>query len=238
MNSISAHIFSFFDRLNTWFWSVRFRKDRPHGLVLMFHHVTDEYVDIDSSCKCTIDEFRKSILRLKEEGYTFVSMDDVAGFLSEFPTYKFATVTFDDVPENVLQNAVPILREHQIPYTLFIAGEFAKKEGFISESQLKELSEDPLCTIGAHTMTHPMLRKVRNSFQEMRESKKYLENLLNKSVDYLAYPFGKHSSISRKVRREAKKAGFKCAFGTIEAPINALTSQYKYYLPRTIIKNV
>ena len=229
-----ARLLDIFDK---WFWNLSLFYDvKKHGLVLMYHHVTDELIDIDPSCICGIHEFKHGLLRLKEEEYRFVDIKSVESFLKVQPDFKYVTVTFDDVPDNVITNAIPILRELNIPYTLFITKEFTHKKGYISEEQLKDISKDPLCTIGAHTVSHPRLKTVKNSYEELRESKRYLETLLNKDVDYLAYPYGKHSSISYRIRCEAKKAGFKCAFGTIEAKLSKLTALYKYYLPRVIQK--
>ena len=236
MNTISSHIFCLLDRFNTWVWRRGFDKSQPHGLVLMYHHVTDEDIEVDPCCKCKVAEFREQLIRLKADGYTFVTMDAVSASLKEFPNYKFATVSFDDVPKDVLQNAVPILRNLQIPYTLFVTSKYARSTGYISENQLKDLSKDPLCTIGAHTMTHPMLRKSKNSYDEMNQSKEYLESLIGKEVKYLAYPYGKYSSISFRVRQQAKQIGFKCAFGTIEAPITNLSANSMFYLPRMVFE--
>ena len=100
---------------------------------------------------------------------------------------------------------------------------------------MKELAKDPLCTIGAHTMTHPMLRKVNNAKEEIEQSKFLLESIIGRKVEFMAYPYGKHSSISVRIRQYAKKAGFKAAFGTIPGKINRLSSVYLFYLPRVVI---
>ena len=38
------------------------------------------------------------------------------------------------------------------------------------------------------------------------------------------------------IRIKAEKAGYKCAFGTIDATINDLSSKSLYYLPRIVRK--
>ncbi|MBQ0085561.1 MAG: polysaccharide deacetylase family protein [Prevotella sp.] len=207
------------------------------GLVIMYHHVTDEHVDILESCQCTVDSFRSTLVRLKSEGYVFVSLDSLMKFIEMKSDKKFAVVTFDDVPDNVYYNAYPILKEMNIPFALFMTVGFIDKDGYLSREQLMELDKDSLCTIGAHTMTHPQLRRVKNSYEEMSESKMSLENILNHPVDYLAYPFGTQSSVSVDVMKEAEKIGFKCAFGTIQTPINDLSSKALFYLPRLVIKH-
>ena len=78
--------------------------------------------------------------------------------------------------------------------------------------------------------------KSEQKFAVVTESKEILERLLGHPVDYLAYPFGRQSSISHKVMKQAEKAGYKCAFGTIDATINDLSSKSLYYLPRIVRK--
>ncbi len=222
------------DILLTQLWQKCGTISKTQCSVLMFHHVTDEHIDIEACCQCKPKRFRDILAKMLDEGYNFVSLDDVYSFVLKPKGQKLATVTFDDVPANVYFNAYPVLKEFGIPFALFITTKFINREGFLTTEQIIEMSKDSLCTIGAHTITHPMLRRVPDHYKEMSESKRILEELLKKEVKYLAYPYGKHSSISMKVRREAKKIGFKCAFGTIEAPITFFSSLWEYYLPRVI----
>lgn len=218
-------------------WDKASAGSRLHGLVLMYHHVTDEHVDILESCQCTVDSFRVSLVKLKSEGYVFVSVESLLRLIETKSDKKFAVVTFDDVPDNFYYNAYPILKEMDIPFTLFMTVGFIDKESFLSKEQLLELDKDSLCTIGAHTMTHPQLRRVRNSYEEMSESKTSLEKILDHPINYLAYPFGRQSSISNKVMKEAKKIGFECAFGTIQSNVNDTSSKSLYFLPRVVGSN-
>lgn len=219
---------------NYWLW--KSKNSRLYGIVLMYHHVTDEYVDIDKSCRCTIQEFCNSINDIIQQGYQFVSIDEFYDIVNNHKENKFALMTFDDVPENFYFNAYPILKENNIPFTLFITRKFIDTKGFLKTSQIEELNEDTLCTIGAHTLTHPMLRKVENSYEEIKKSKEILEKILCKPIDYFAYPYGRQSAVSRRVMREVEKAGFKCAFGTIQVPISDCLKKHIYYLPRMIYK--
>ena len=202
----------------------------------MYHHVTDEYVDINESCRCTVSEFNNAILQTMAEGRCFVSVDKMLDIIKTKSREKFAVLTFDDVPDNFYTNAYPFLRKENIPFILFITTDFINKAGFLTKEQIFELDKDPLCTIGAHTISHPMLRNVTNSMYELSESKNILEKLLGHPVDFIAYPFGRQSSVSRRVMIEAEKSGYKCAFGTIQSPISEKSSKNLFYLPRIVRK--
>lgn len=235
------------NRLVSFYYSIRYnslkffldflsKRSSVYGIVLMYHHVTDEHVDTNESCQHRISLFKDTLMRFKEDGYLFVSVEEALNLMSIKSIQKFVIVTFDDVPESMYHNAYPILKELDIPFVLFITTSFIDKQGYLSRSQIIELDNDPLCTIGAHTVTHPMLRTVDNSFEELRQSKCILETLIGHSVDFMAYPFGRQSSVSRRVMKQAKLAGYRCAFATIQSPISDISSKNLFFLPRLVIK--
>ena len=231
---LKAYYYEAQSRLIKAWWNHFNASSKLHCDVLMFHHVTDGYVDEIPSCRRTCEEFRKTLRQRLDSGVKFICMDEVRNLVYNGGHGEYAAVTFDDVPDNFLSDAYPALKELQIPFTLFLTISYLDKPGYINKNDLSALVTDPLCTIGAHTLTHPMLRKVNNSFEEISESKKILEKLIGRDVQYLAYPYGRPSSISYKITRQAKRAGFDLAFGTIFAPINKISKKSKFYLPRVI----
>lgn len=60
--------------------------------------------------------------------------------------------------------------------------------------QIYELSQDPLVTIGSHTVNHFPLNSltVENSRYEMLESKRIIESKISKEVRHFCYPLGSH----------------------------------------------
>lgn len=214
-------------------WNLSF-SSRPSTKVLMYHEVSDEYPT--DSCHHTVDEFRNTLERFEKQGIAFIPIENLFAAHPGHQSIDKCVISFDDVPESFYKNAYPILKDKGIPFTLFLSQKYIGQEGFLSISQVRELSKDPLCTIGAHTISHCMLRKTNNSKDEMLQSKQQLESLLNKEVKYLAYPYGKHSSVSCKIRKQAQECGFDAAFGTIDAPITSFTLLYRYYLPRMVVR--
>jgi peptidoglycan/xylan/chitin deacetylase (PgdA/CDA1 family) len=69
-------------------------------------------------------------------------------------------------------------------------------------------------SIGAHTLTHPMLSQAPEelAWREIFESRRNLEQALDRAIWALAYPFGDAGSITRREQEMAERAGFKCAF--------------------------
>lgn len=240
---IKTFYYALLDRILSKRWKKASRESRIKGEVLMFHHVTDEFVDVPISCRCPVKVFEHYLDDYAQRGYEFVTVDEALAILEKGEIPKpFCVVTFDDIPDDVYQNAYPILKRRGIPFTVFITTKYVDwvkpetGETFITKEHLLEMDKDALCTVGAHTTTHPMLRNVSNAREEIADNKNWLEKELGHPVNILAYPYGKHSSISGGIKQLAKEVGFKCAFGTIDAPINDVSKSFLFYLPR-IVKN-
>jgi peptidoglycan/xylan/chitin deacetylase (PgdA/CDA1 family) len=83
----------------------------------------------------------------------------------------------------------------------------------MSMIQLQELSDHPLVTIGAHTMTHPALAShpVAVQEQELATGRQVLREATKHPVELLAYPYGSYSNETVAI---AAQLGFKAAFTT------------------------
>lgn len=81
---------------------------------------------------------------------------------------------------------------------------------------LARLAEEPLCTIGAHTLTHPMLAKHDAAFvrRELDESRRILEERLGRPVRHLAYPVGDPTSAGPREFALARELGYASAVTT------------------------
>ena len=79
--------------------------------------------------------------------------------------------------------------------------------------QITELSNDPLCTIGSHTMSHCRLTitDIVSLQYELGESKKILEQHIGKPVEHLSYPYGWKTDVSDEAIAFAKEIGYRTA---------------------------
>lgn len=92
--------------------------------------------------------------------------------------------------------------------------EFAERRWrLLSADELRKLSEAGM-TIGAHTMTHPVLSQCSDeeSYREIQQSKVQLESVLGRSVWAFAYPFGNTATTGDREVRLSQQAGFDGAF--------------------------
>jgi peptidoglycan/xylan/chitin deacetylase (PgdA/CDA1 family) len=90
------------------------------------------------------------------------------------------------------------------------------RELCMSWEELKAFADDPLVTIGAHTITHCNLSRQSEetaSF-ELATSRARIEAVLQRPVLHLAYPYGDRIAAGQREFRLAKAAGFKTAVTT------------------------
>jgi peptidoglycan/xylan/chitin deacetylase (PgdA/CDA1 family) len=83
--------------------------------------------------------------------------------------------------------------------------------------ELSQMAADRLCTIGAHTVNHPMLKKIKDDAAaraEMEQSRAVLHAALGVRPDHLAYPVGDRTSAGPREFRIAAELGFKTAVTT------------------------
>jgi peptidoglycan/xylan/chitin deacetylase (PgdA/CDA1 family) len=86
----------------------------------------------------------------------------------------------------------------------------------MSWEELARLAEDPLVTIGAHTVNHVMLAKVpeKSARSEMEMSRAVIEAALGVRPGHLSYPVGDPTSAGPREFRIAAELGFKTAVTT------------------------
>ncbi|MBR1123643.1 polysaccharide deacetylase family protein [Bradyrhizobium lablabi] len=90
------------------------------------------------------------------------------------------------------------------------------RELCLSWDELKSFADDPLVTIGAHTITHCNLAKQSEdvALHELTESRKRIEQAIGREVLHLAYPYGDKIAAGTREFALAKAAGFKTAVTT------------------------
>ncbi|MDR3462066.1 MAG: polysaccharide deacetylase family protein [Beijerinckiaceae bacterium] len=81
---------------------------------------------------------------------------------------------------------------------------------------IEALARHPLCTIGVHTLTHPMLAKHDAAFvwRELEESRRVIESHARRPARHLAYPVGDPGSAGPREFAMARDLGFASAVTT------------------------
>lgn len=138
-------------------------------------------------------------------------------------------VTFDDAFTSVW-NAVPVLERLRVPATVFACTGYADDprplgvpeladELHAHHEEMRTMSWDELRALGehgievaSHTVSHPHLPALPDGEveDELRSSRRRLEEELGRPCPHLAYPFG---DCDDRIRAAARAAGYDAAFG-------------------------
>ncbi len=115
--------------------------------------------------------------------------------------------------ESFLRSARSQLRLEDLPELNRENQAASRRFGLLTAAEIRQLAAAGM-TIGAHTLSHPMLSQLPMQLAEaeLSGSKKRLESVLQERVWALAYPFGNPESVTPQVLSMAQGAGYAAAF--------------------------
>jgi peptidoglycan/xylan/chitin deacetylase (PgdA/CDA1 family) len=165
--------------------------------------------------------FLRQLEELRGAGFASGSLTSCAGP----PDLKRIVITFDDGYVNVLRYGLAPLARAKLVATLFLVADLLGKynqwdvplgeapEPIMDKAQVR----DWLAAgheIGSHTLSHPHLSQIglSEAGEEIRASRKKLEDWFGRSVDHFCYPFG---DWNESVQELVMEAGYKTACTTI-----------------------
>jgi peptidoglycan/xylan/chitin deacetylase (PgdA/CDA1 family) len=139
---------------------------------------------------------------LARNDYRVVRLSQLVGFLEgrqPLPR-RSVVITIDDGYESVRRIALPLLRKHGFPATLFVYTDFIGAADALSWTQLEELVASGLIDVQSHSRSHRNLieraadeadDRYRQTLEaEVRIPGELLERRLPVRVRHYAYPYG------------------------------------------------
>ncbi len=155
--------------------------------VLMYHHVLPY---ANSEYAVSIDQFRRQIQWLSEEGYQTISINDMATAIlrGKILPKKSIILTFDDGFMDVYENAFPILTEFGYTATMYLIEDVINEHPYVTDEVIEELIEAGW-EFGHHSKSHAYLPKLHNLDEEVCDSRGRLIERFNQSFDSFAYPY-------------------------------------------------
>lgn len=178
------------------------------GRILMLHRVVEQRSEGENrELEITPEFLRRTIETYRQQGHRFVSIDEACDIISKGRTnHPFVCLTFDDGYQDNYDIAYPILKQMEVPFVIYVTTGFIdnripirwypnEKLG-INTKSLKTMDADPLCTIGAHTVSHPKLDNLSPEEQqrEIKQSLQKLETLLGHPIRHFSYPHGAYNA--------------------------------------------
>ena len=194
-----------------------------HRRVLMYHSISQHKQSHKDIYSLSQQDFAQHVELLHElhttENLKIVKLDitDRSGI----------TITFDDGYRDTLTIAAQTLADKKLPFTVFVssANITSGNSKFLNRQELIELSNISGATIGSHGHAHTHLAKMSSQdvTSDLKHSKDWLEQIVQKPVTTLSYP---HGSYNDDVVRIASEIGFEFAatskWGVFEVGTNKL----------------
>jgi peptidoglycan/xylan/chitin deacetylase (PgdA/CDA1 family) len=152
-----------------------------------------------------LDSFRRQLDFVQSEGWTTIVPEGIEA-LNIDSTSKYCILTFDDGHRSDLI-AAAALRSRGHLGIFYIPWGNVGIEGFLGPSDIRTLTQEKFA-IGSHGLTHSPLtdRPDKGLREELVESRERLEDLMGRSVEDLAVPFGRYN---RHVISAAQAAGYR-----------------------------
>jgi peptidoglycan/xylan/chitin deacetylase (PgdA/CDA1 family) len=220
-------------------------EDQVNVPVLVYHRFGPTVAD---SMTTTTPVFAAQIKWLKDNGYTVIPLRTLVNYLKgegPAPPPKSVVITADDGHKSVYRDMLPIVRQYNLPVTLFLYPSCISNPHApyaMSWEQIQELQQTGLFDMQGHTFWHPNFKRDQKKLKpeeyrkevemQLVKSKAVLEKHLGTKIDLLAWPFGIYDDY---LEQEAQKAGYVAAF-SIERHL-ASKADNLMAVPRYLMQN-
>jgi peptidoglycan/xylan/chitin deacetylase (PgdA/CDA1 family) len=191
--------------------------------VLCYHHIVAGKPKNDY--EVSVDNFKAQMKALADSGYHTILPDQYYNYLTHgtaLPS-KPVMITYDDTDEEQFSIAKPEMDKHGFKGVYFIMTISIGRPRYMTKEQIKQLADEGH-TIGSHTWRHDRVDRLKdlNTIEyrgkkvevnewdfQLLNTKKQLEEITGKPVEYFAYPFG---IWSKQALPKIEERGYKLAF--------------------------
>lgn len=216
------------DRLEFIFQSVVVRYFRREIPIIYYHRIVES---LDEAGKhgiyVTAERFDEHLNYLKRNNFRAITFEEALDIKRNCTEGKYVIISFDDGYEDNYRLAFPILKKYGFKAIIFlVAGlEYNSWDSKSDEPKLKMMNQEQILEMqaygiefGSHTLSHADLTKVsiEEAHNELAESKKILEEKLDREIKSFAYPYG---NCNEEVKKAAIKTGYKLVYATDNAPL-------------------
>jgi peptidoglycan/xylan/chitin deacetylase (PgdA/CDA1 family) len=182
--------------------------DRTSGpKVLMYHWVSGDPGERLRAWGVTPEQFESQMQYLSDEGYRVVPLDEVVATVrgKRPSSEREVAITFDDGYRDFLEHAAPVLRRFSFAATIFLVADRVgqtnswdarhgdRPRPLMGWSEAAALAAAGM-EIGSHARTHRFLPALSDQEleDEIRGSKRILEDRLGREMRFFSYPHGLH----------------------------------------------
>ena len=157
-----------------------------HFNAIVLHQIVQQrsksFIDV------TIKTLHHILMKSKSKG-ELLTIDQAS--LKPNISGRAVCITFDDGFSSDHDLVLPELKKIGAKATFFIVTDWLNKPGYLTEKQVRNLSEEGM-QIGSHSKSHPNFLNItaKERIDELRLSKQTLENIIDKEISTFSFPFG------------------------------------------------
>ncbi len=226
----------------------RFFTDRsrePGVLILAYHDINPIPTRVKKRYIYTVhpEQFKWQMTLLREMGLPVVPLSQAVDRLSgKLPLEeKYVVITFDDGYHTFMKYALPVLKQLQLPATLFVttgylgqakafpwlveetgvSRDFAAWQPFTRED-IHQLGESEMVEIGSHTHLHRSVTEMDGTdyLHDVATSRRILQEILSREVVHFSYAYSISSFLRqpdrlRQLEQGLESLGFRSACTTL-----------------------
>lgn len=161
-----------------------------------------------------IDQFKSHITEITNSDYNVVALPALIHALKNNTPLPPRTIalTFDTGHISIVREAIPLLEEHDLPYTLFITTENAEKQNpqYLKWNDLRNIAKSDLATIGIHGARYHHIAQNENAPRDINGAIAKFRTELGFRPLYFSYPYGEYTD---NLRETIENAGFHATLG-------------------------
>jgi peptidoglycan/xylan/chitin deacetylase (PgdA/CDA1 family) len=197
--------------------------------ILLYHRIVKSKADAGHQKIYVYEEqLRKQFEHLKKNNIQTITFRELNQATPSTDFNNKIILTFDDGYEDNYTLLFPLLKEFGFTAVIYLVTRLKRNEwgikenepacNLLSTAQIKEMDAFGI-EFGSHTCTHQALNhlSIQEARVEIEDSKKDIEELLQKPILSFAYPYG---GISPQVKELVKAAGIPFAISTKTGPMN------------------
>lgn len=201
--------------------SLPVEQNQTQVAILGYHDFSETKSITDMRIRTSV--FREQMMSIKRSGIAIISLQDLLDWkigTKKLPAHC-VLITIDDGWKSVYTDAYPILKELNIPFTIFVYTSFIGGQGAsLSIDQIKEMMNNG-CSVGSHSSKHlypSAWTKAQKAGEanylaliesELKDSALLLRKTFSAPIDTYCYPGG---FFTDEMILAAPKAGYKLAF--------------------------
>ena len=171
----------------------------PNAHIFVYHRFGDSK---HQSTNTSLKELRKEFNYFKDNGYKVVTVSDLAKLIKENKKIpdNYVALNIDDSYKSFYQNGLPLFKEFNYPFTLFVYVEASKRgyRDFMSFDEIRDVAK--YGEIGLHSYSHPHLTTLTS--KEVKKDTQKALDIFEKELGFrpkgYAYPYGEFDSSTQK----------------------------------------